>query len=66
MGRAHPIELRKRFVAYVEAGHSSRSGAARFQVLPRFVNDVIALKRETVSRAAKIQGPPQRWQTSSQ
>lgn len=56
MGKAHPVELRERVVAYVEAGHSHRSAAERFQVSPRFVNDMIALKRETGSLAAKTQG----------
>lgn len=46
MGKAHPIDLRKRVVVYAEAGQSIRSAATRFQVSPRFVNHMIALIRE--------------------
>ena len=49
MGKPHPIELRERVVAFVEEGHSHRASASRFRVLPRFVNDMVILKRDTGS-----------------
>ncbi len=60
MGKPHPIELRKRVVAYVEEGNSHRSAGVRFRVSPRFVNNMVMLKRETGSLAAKRQGNPGR------
>lgn len=56
MGKPHPIELRERVVAFVEAGHTHRSAASQFRVSPRFVNDMVILKRETGSLEAKKQG----------
>ena len=58
MGRCHPIELRERVVNYVEAGHSHRASADRFQVSVKFVNDMVKLKRETGSLSPKRQGNP--------
>ena len=49
MGKSHPIELRSRVVAFVEEGNSNRAAAAHFRVSPRFVNDMMKLKRETGS-----------------
>lgn len=45
MGKPHPIELRERFVGYVEEGHTHRAAAAHLRVSPRFVNNMIILKR---------------------
>jgi len=56
MGKPHPIELRTRVVAIVEAGHTHRLAASQFRVSPRFVNDMVILKRETGSLKAKKQG----------
>lgn len=56
MGKPHPIELRERVVAYVEEGHSHRAAAERFRVSPRFVNNMVILKREAGSLAPKQQG----------
>jgi len=56
MGRPHPVELRERVVGFVESGHSHRCAAERFQVSPRFVNDMVILKRTTGSLQAKPQG----------
>ncbi len=56
MGKPHPIELRERVVAFVEEGHSHRSAAAHFRVSPRFVHNMVILKRQTGSLAAKPQG----------
>jgi transposase len=56
MGKPHPVELRERVVAFVEEGHPHRSAAKRFRVSPRFVNNMVILKRETGSLNAKLQG----------
>ena len=56
MGKPHPIELRERVVAFVEEGHTHRAAAAHFRVSPRFVNNMVILKRETGSLEAKPQG----------
>ncbi len=56
MGKPHPIELRERVVAYVDEGQSHRAAAERFRVSPRFVNNMVILKRETGSLAPKPQG----------
>ena len=56
MGKPHPIELRERVVTFVEEGHSRRAAAAHFRVSPRFVNNMMILKRETGSLAPKRQG----------
>lgn len=56
MGKPHPIELRERVVAFVDEGHTHRAAAERFRVSPRFVNDMIILRRETGSVEAKRQG----------
>jgi len=55
MGKPHPVELRERVVAFVEEG-SRRSAARRFRASPRFVNNMVILKRETGSLDAKPQG----------
>lgn len=64
MGKPHPIELRERVVRYVDAGHSHREAARVFSVSPRFVNDMVKLRRETGSLAAKKQGNPGRGKLS--
>jgi transposase len=56
MGKPHPVELRERVIAFVEEGHSHRSAAEHFRVSPRFVNNMVILKRETGSLEAKPQG----------
>lgn len=60
MGKPHPIELRERVVAFVDAGHGHREAARHFRVSPRFVNDMIKLRRETGGLAPKRQGNPGR------
>ncbi len=55
MGKPHPIELRQRVVNFVEEGHS-RAAAVHFRVSPRFVNNMMVLKREKGTLAAKPQG----------
>jgi len=56
MGKPHPVELRERVIAYVEEGYSHRRAASRFRVSPRFVNNMVILKRQSGSLAAKVQG----------
>ena len=56
MGKPHPIELRQRVVAHVEAGNTNRSAAARFDVSIKFVNDMVQLKQSTGSLAPRPQG----------
>ena len=56
MVKAHPMELQQRVVVHVEAGNTRHLAAARFDVLVKFVNDMVKLKRETGSLA------PIRWE----
>lgn len=56
MGKPHPIELRSRVVVFVEEGHSNREASRHFRVSPRFVNNLMTLKAETGSLAARRQG----------
>jgi len=56
MGKSHPIALRSRVVAFVEEGHSHREAARHFRVSPRFVNNLMILKRESGSVAPRRQG----------
>lgn len=56
MGRPHPVELRARVVAFVDEGHGHREAARHFRVSPKFVNDMIKLRRETGGLAPKRQG----------
>ena len=56
MGKPHPIELRERVVAFVDEGNSHRDAARHFRVSPKFVNDMIKLRRETGGLAPKRQG----------
>jgi len=56
MGKSHPIELRERVVAFVDEGHTHSAAAAHFRVSPRFVNDMIILRRQTGKLVPKTQG----------
>lgn len=56
MGKSHPIALRERVVAFVEEGHGHREAARHFRVSPRFVNDLVILKRETGWLVPRRQG----------
>lgn len=56
MGKPHPIELRERVVAFVDEGYGHREAARHFRVSPKFVNDMIKLRRETGGLMAKPQG----------
>ncbi len=56
MGRPHPLELRKRVISFVEEGHGHREAARHFRVSPKFVNDLVRLRRETGSIMPRVQG----------
>ena len=56
MGKSHPVELRSRVVAFVEEGNTHREAARHFRVSPRFVNNLVILKRQTGSLAPRRQG----------
>ena len=56
MGKAHPMELRSRVISFVEEGHGHREAARHFRVSPRFVNDMVILKRGSGGLLPKAQG----------
>jgi transposase len=56
MGKPHPIELRARVIAFVEEGNSHREAARQFRVSPRFVNNMVILKRTSGGLAPARQG----------
>lgn len=56
MGKPHPMALRERVAGYVEEGHGHREAARHFRVSPRFVNDLMKLRRETGSLEPRRQG----------
>ena len=56
MGKPHPVELRSRVIAFVEQGHRHREASRHFRVSPRFVNDMVMLKRESGGLVPKAQG----------
>ena len=56
MGKPHPIELRERVIGFVDEGHGHREAARHFRVSPKFVNDLIKLRRETGAIAPRRQG----------
>jgi len=49
------MELRSRVIAFVEEGHGHREAARHFRVSPRFVNDMVILKRESGALLPKPQ-----------
>ena len=48
--------MREQVVAFVDEGHGHREAARHFRVSPKFVNDMIKLRRETGGLAPKHQG----------
>lgn len=56
MGKPHPMELRTRVAAYVDEGHGHREAARHFRVSPKFVNDLVKLRRETGMLTPRQQG----------
>lgn len=58
MGKPLSLDLRRRIVAFVEAGHSCRAAAERFDVSPSFVIKLMQLWRRTGSFEPARQGRP--------
>lgn len=56
IGKPHPIALRERVVAFVDEGNGHREAARHFRVSPKFVNDMMKLRRETGGLSPKRQG----------
>lgn len=56
MGKPLPMALRERVAAYVDEGHGHREAARHFRVSPRFVNELMKLRRETDSLQPRRQG----------
>jgi transposase len=56
MGKPHPVELRERVIAFVDEGHGHRTTGRHFRVSPKFVNDLVKLRRETGSIMPRAQG----------
>lgn len=58
MGKPLSLDLRRRIVACVEAGLSRRAAAAKFDVSPSFVVELMRRYRETGSLEPARQGRP--------
>jgi transposase len=58
MGKSYSMDLRERVVSFVEAGHSRRGAAARFDVSPSFAVKVMLRREATGSAAPARQGRP--------
>jgi transposase len=56
MTRAYSLDLRRRVVGFVEAGHSRHEAAGRFAVSVSFVVKLVAAWRRTGSYAPKPEG----------
>jgi transposase len=56
MTKAYSVDLRRRVVRFVEAGHSRRSAAARFDVSVAFVVKLLAFFHAKGSYAPKPEG----------
>ena len=56
MGKPHPMELRSRVITFVEEGHGHREAGRHFRVSPKFVNDMVILKRESGGLVPQRQG----------
>lgn len=50
------MALRERVIAYVDEGHGDREAARHFRALPRFVNDLVIMIRQTGSLAPVARG----------
>jgi transposase len=56
MTKSYSLDLRRRVVRFVEAGHSRRAAAERFEVSVAFVVKLVAAFRSTGSCAPKPEG----------
>ncbi len=54
--KTHPVERRRWVIAFVEEGHGHREAARHFRVSPRFVHDMVILKRQSGGLLSKAQG----------
>lgn len=61
MGKPLPMALRERVAAYVDEGHGHREASRHFRVSPRFVNDLMKMRRETGSLQPLRQGHGPGW-----
>lgn len=58
MGQSYSEDLRRRIVAFVNAGHSRRAAAEHFNVSPSFAVKLLARHRQCGSLAPRRQGRP--------
>lgn len=58
MGKPLSLDIRQRIVAYVEAGHSCRAAAAKFDVSPSFAVKLMQRWRRSGSLEPARQGRP--------
>ena len=58
MGKPLSLDLRRRIVAFVDAGHSCRAAATRFDVSPSAAIKLVRLWRQTGSVEPAPQGRP--------
>lgn len=56
MTKAYSLDLRRRVVRFVDAGHSRHEAAAQFEVSVAFVVKLVSAWRATGSYAAKPEG----------
>jgi transposase len=61
MGTPLPLGLRERVAAFVDEGHGHREASRHFRVSPRFVNELMKLRRQTGSVAPRRQGHRPGW-----
>ena len=47
MGKPHLVELRSRVIGYGDEGQGHHQAAQHFRVSPKFVNDMVKLRRES-------------------
>jgi len=55
-GQTASCWLRERVIAFVDEGHGHREAARHVRVSPKFVNDLVRLRRETGAIAPRPQG----------
>jgi transposase len=58
MGKSYSLDLRERVVSFVDAGHSRRAAAARYDVSPSFAVKVVSRHEATGSAVPARQGRP--------
>ena len=58
MGKSYSLDLRKRVIGLVDAGHSRNEAARRFGVSASFAIKLDARRRETGSPEPAVQGRP--------